>query len=56
MGVLLLIKKFKTKNDYINEIFKYVKDPEYIDYLKKSYKDVVVESYQELVHAKVIPV
>ena len=35
MGVLLLIKKFKTKNDYINEIYKYVKDPEYIDYLKK---------------------
>ena len=56
MGVLLLIKKFKTKNDYINEIFKYVKDAEYIDYLKKSHKDVVVESYQELVHAKVIPV
>jgi len=51
-----LIKKFKTKNDYINEISKYVKDPEYIDYLKKSYKDVVVESYQELVHGKVIPV
>ena len=51
-----MIKKFKTKNDYINEIFKYVKDPEYIDYLKKSHKDVVVESYQELVHGKVIPV
>ena len=51
-----MIKKFKTKNDYINEIFKYVKDAEYIDYLKKSHKDVVVESYQELVHGKVIPV
>jgi hypothetical protein len=50
-----LIKVYKTKKDYINEIGKYVNDADYINYLKKSYKFVVVESYQELVHAKVIP-
>ena len=49
-----MIKKYKTKKEYIAAIAKYVPDPDYINYLNKQYKDVVVESYQELVHAKVI--
>jgi hypothetical protein len=50
-----LIKVYKTKKEYINAVKKYVPDdPDYIKYLNAQYKDVVVESYQELVHAGVI--
>ena len=49
-----MIKKYNTKKEYIAAITKYVPDQDYINYLKASNKDVVVESYQELVHAEVI--
>ena len=42
------------KQEYIAAVTKYVNDPDYINYLNKQYKHVVVESYQELVHAGVI--
>jgi hypothetical protein len=49
-----MIKKYNTKKEYIAAVAKYVPDQDYINYLKASNKDVVVESYQELVHSKVI--
>jgi hypothetical protein len=49
-----MIKKYNTKKEYIAAVAKYVSDPDYINYLKQSNKDVVVESYQELVHAGVV--
>ena len=49
-----MIKTYKTKKEYIAAIAKYVNDSDYINYLNKQYKHVVVEAYQELVHAKVI--
>ena len=49
-----MIKKYNTKKEYIAAVAKYVDDTDYINYLKQSNKDVVVESYQELVHAGVI--
>lgn len=49
-----MIKKYNTKKEYIAAVAKYVSDTDYINYLKQSNKAVVVESYQELVHAGVI--
>ena len=49
-----MIKTQKTKKEYIAAIAKYVNDSDYINYLNKQYKHVIVEAYQELVHAKVI--
>ena len=49
-----MIKKYNTKKEYIAAVAKYVNDSDYINYLNKQYKHVVVESYQELVHAGVI--
>lgn len=49
-----MIKTYKTKKEYIAAVAKYVNDSDYINYLNKQYKHVVVEAYQELVHAKVI--
>ena len=49
------IKKY-TKKQYLNIIFKYTKDKDYIKQLNNFYKYEVKESFNELVNAEVIPV
>ena len=49
------IKKY-SKKQYLNIIFKYTKDKDYIKQLNNFYKYEVKESFNELVNAEVIPV
>ena len=49
------VKKY-TKKQYLNIIFKYTKDKDYIKELNKFHKDVIKESFNELINAQVIPV